>query len=123
MLVHLIALHHCTACHSLQGTRYSSLPALLGMRAGAFRQLIGTNGQHFHDTITTGVPPAQFARTARDIVAFLYAVAHPHARERARLGPWIIGLFVLLSILTYVIYRLYWRRVATSEDRWWRAGR
>jgi ubiquinol-cytochrome c reductase cytochrome c1 subunit len=66
---------------------------------------------------------AQFDRTARDIVEFLYAVAHPHQQERARLGPWIIGLFVVLSILTYLIYKLYWRRIDTSEERWWRVGR
>lgn len=65
--------------------------------------------------------PAQFDRTARDIVDFLYAVAHPHQQERGRIGPWILGLFVLLSLMTYLIYRIYWRRVITSKDRWWRA--
>ncbi len=213
----LYTLHMCAGCHSLQGARYSSLPALLGMSGSAFKEFIGTNGHHYHDIITTSMPPAvieafanilppdltdiarrhspawlftyltsfyvdpsrpsgvnnvvfnnvampdvfapmqglqkpvmieglrygspakvaigvapltkgsmtaaQFARTARDIVAFLYAVAHPHARERARLGPWIIGLFVVLSVLTYLVYRLYWRRVATGEERWWRVGR
>lgn len=67
--------------------------------------------------------PAQFDQTARDIVDFLYAVAHPHEQQRERMGPWIIGLFVLLSVLTYLIYKLYWRRVMTSEDRWWRIGK
>ena len=66
---------------------------------------------------------AQFDRTARDIVDFLYAVGHPHEQERARLGPWILGLFLALSVLTYLIYRLYWRRVITSEERWWRVGK
>lgn len=66
---------------------------------------------------------AQFDRTARDIVAFLYAVGHPHQQERERLGVWIIGLFLALSVLTYLIYKLYWRRVITSEQRWWRRGR
>ena len=66
---------------------------------------------------------AQFDRTARDIVDFLYAVGHPHEQERARLGPWILGLFLALSVLTYLIYRLYWRRVITSEERWSRGGK
>ncbi len=213
----LYVLHMCVACHSLQGARYSSLPRMLGLSESAFKQVIGTNGHHYHDTITTSMPPAiidafakipppdltdiarrhspawlftyltsfyvdpsrpngvnnvvfnnvampdvfaplqglqkprmveglrygspakvaigvepltkgsmtpaQFDRTARDIVEFLYAVAHPHQQERARLGPWIIGLFVVLSILTYLLYKLYWRRVDTSEERWWRVGR
>lgn len=213
----LYTLHMCTACHSLQGARYSSLPHMLGMSKSEFEAIIGTNGHHYHDTITTSMPPAiieafakipppdltdiarrrspawlftyltsfyvdpsrpsgvnnvvfnnvampdvfaplqglqkprmieglrygspakvavgvlpltkgsmtpaQFDRTARDIVEFLYAVAHPHQQERARLGPWIIGLFVVLSILTYLIYKLYWRRVGTSEERWWRVGK
>jgi ubiquinol-cytochrome c reductase cytochrome c1 subunit len=66
---------------------------------------------------------AQFDQTARDIVSFLYAVAHPHQQERERLGPWILGLFLALSILTYLIYKLYWSRVITSKERWWRIGR
>lgn len=67
--------------------------------------------------------PAQFDRTARDIVNFLYAVAHPHQQERKRMGPWIVGLFVLLSVLTYLIYKTYWRRVITSKDRWWKSAK
>lgn len=63
---------------------------------------------------------AEFDQTARDIVTFLYAVAHPHQQERMRLGPWILGLFALLSVLTYLIYRAYWTRVITSKERWWR---
>ena len=213
----LYTLHMCVACHSLQGVRYSSLPKMLGMNRVEFEKVIGTNGKHYHDTITSTMPPAiinafvkilppdltdiarrrspawlytyltsfyvdpsrpsgvnntvrynvampdvfapmqglqkpvmveglrfgspakvaigvkpltqgsmtqaQFDRTARDIVYFLYAVAHPHQQERARLGPWIIGLFVVLSVLTFLIYKLYWRRVITGEERWWRVGK
>ena len=213
----LYALHMCTACHGIQGARYSELPPVLGLGKSQFLKYIGTDGRHYHDTITTNMSPelmtkfvnmpppdltdialrrspawlytyltsfyvdparpagvnnvafynvampdvfagmqglqksvmveglrfgspakiavgvlpltqgtmskAQFDRTARDIVTFLYAVAHPHQAERARLGPWIIGLFLLLSILTYFIYKLYWRRVITSDERWWRIER
>lgn len=211
----LYTLHMCVACHSIQGTRYSELPPVLGLDKQTFIATIGTNGQHFHDTINSamsqslmlkflGVAPpdlteiagrhspawlytyltsfyvdpsrptgsnnvvfynvgmpdvfasmqglqkpvivkglrygspaevavgvrpltagsmthAQFDRTARDIVTFLYAVAHPHQQERMRLGPWIIGLFILLSVLTYLIYRVYWSRVITAKQRWWKA--
>ena len=210
----LYTLHMCVACHGIQGTRYSELPPLLGLDKAEFMKTIGSNGRHYHDTITSnmstalmmkfvdmpppdlteiaarrspawlytyltsfyvdparptgvnnvafynvampdvfagmqglqrplmvdglrfgspakiamGVQPltvgtmsrAQFDRTAKDIVTFLYAVAHPHQQERMRLGPWIIGLFVMLSVLTYLIYRLYWARVITDRRRWWR---
>lgn len=213
----LYTLHMCVACHSLQGVRYSSLQKMLGMSREQYEQVIGTNGSHYHDTITStmpsgvidafvkilppdltviarrrspawlytyltsfyvdpsrpsgvnntvrynvampdvfapmqglqrpvmveglrfgspaqvavGVQPlthgsmsrAQFDRTARDIVEFLYAVGHPHEEQRARLGPWILGLFLVLSVVTYLIYRLYWRRVIVSEERWWRVGK
>lgn len=213
----LYTLHMCSACHSMQGARYSSLPHMLGMSKSQFQKFIGMNGHHYHDIITSSMPPAvihafvkvlppdltdiarrrtpswlytyltsfyvdpkrptgannvafynvampdvfaalqglqkpvmikglrygspaevavgvkplttgsmtpaQFDRTARDIVDFLYAVAHPHKQERARLGPWILGLFVALSVLTYLIYKLYWKRVLTSEERWWRINR
>jgi ubiquinol-cytochrome c reductase cytochrome c1 subunit len=211
----LYTLHVCTACHSLRAVRYSSLSQMLGMKKSEFMHDIGTNGRHFHDLITSNMPPAiihafvgttppdltdiarrhspawlytyltsyyvdpsrpsgvnnavfhntsmpdvfapyqglqkpvmvkglrygspaevaigvkplsqgsmtqaQFDRTARDIVNFLYAVAHPHQQERERLGPWFLGLFVLLSLLTYLIYRIYWGRVITSKERWWRS--
>lgn len=213
----LYTLHVCTACHSLQAERYSSLPKMLGMTKSEFLRDIGTNGKHYHDLITSNMPPsvinafvgttppdltviarrrspawlytyltsfyvdpsrptgvnntvfyntampdifapyqglqkpvmvkglrygspaevaigvkplsegsmtpAQFDRTARDIVNFLYAVAHPHQQQRERIGPWILGLFVVLSVLTYLIYRIYWRRVITSKDRWWKVSR
>ena len=210
----LYTLHMCVACHGIQGARYSELPPLLGLDKAEFLKTIGSNGRHYHDTITSnmsaalmmkfvdmappdlteiahrrspawlytyltsfyvdparptgvnnvafynvampdvfadmqglqkpvmvdglrfgspakiavGVQPltagamsrAQFDQTAKDIVTFLYAVAHPHQQERMRLGPWIIGLFVMLSVLTYLIYRLYWARVITGKQRWWR---
>lgn len=213
----LYTLHTCTACHALQGERYSSLPSVLGLSKARFLKIIGTNGRHYHDTMATNMPPAlmkkftsiippdltdiarrhspswlytyltsfyvdpsrpsgvnnvvfhnvampdifaglqglqkpvtveglrygspariavgvkpltagsmtkaQFDHTAKDIVTFLYAVAHPHQQERSRLGPWIIGLFLALSVLTYFIYKLYWSRVITSDKRWWRVGR
>ncbi len=210
----LYTLHMCTACHSIQGTRFSSLPPILGMTKDNFLKFINTSGKRYHDTITTNMPPtimkhfvniippdltdiarrrspswlytyltsfyvdpsrptgvnntvfynvampdvfasmqglqspviidglrfgspakvavgvkpltkgtmsaAQFDTTAKDIVSFLYAVAHPHQQERAALGPWILALFGLLTIISFLIYKTFWRRVITSEDRWWR---
>lgn len=65
--------------------------------------------------------PARFDETVRDIVSFLYAIAHPHLRARQRIGPWILGLLAALTVLSYLLYRQYWRRVVKAQGpRWWR---
>jgi len=62
----------------------------------------------------------QFDKTARDIVSFLYYLAHPHQQERLTLGPWILGLLGLFSTLSYLLYKVYWMRVVPPErPRWW----
>lgn len=63
---------------------------------------------------------AQFDQTAKDLVSFLYLVAHPHQRQRYALGPWILGLLGLLAVFSYLLYRVYWRRVVRPDGpRWW----
>lgn len=64
--------------------------------------------------------PAQFDHTARDIVAFLDYVGHPHEQESRGIGLWVLIVFAVLSVLMYLIYRLYWRRVKHAPGgRWW----
>ncbi|MGH8318496.1 MAG: cytochrome c1 [Steroidobacteraceae bacterium] len=88
----------------------------LGLRFGSRKEVaVGVK------PLTAGtMSPAQFDRTARDIVSFLYLLAHPHQQERHAIGPWILGLFGLLSALSYALYRLYWRQVVRPHGpRWW----
>ncbi|MGD8379443.1 MAG: cytochrome c1 [Gammaproteobacteria bacterium] len=81
-----------------------------------------------HEMIAVGVklkkpgvmPLDRFDRTARDMVSFLYYIAHPHQQVRHSLGPWILGLLALLLVLSYPLYRLYWSRIRPLEGgRWW----
>lgn len=213
----LYVLHQCTACHSIQGDRFSTVAAQLGLSHKDVQIYINRTGRKVHDTIVSSMPPGimhrfvditppdltviakrrgvdwlytyitsfyldpsrptgvnnvafhnvampdvfaalqglqkpvmkegwrygqrakvavgvrtvssgtmtpkQFDGVARDIVSFLYLVAHPHQQERAALGPWILGLFGALVIVSYLLYKTFWRRVLLSEERWWRRNR
>ncbi|MEJ2686008.1 MAG: cytochrome c1 [Gammaproteobacteria bacterium] len=62
----------------------------------------------------------QFDTMAKDLVTFLYYVAHPHQQQRYAIGPWILGLFGLMSIVSFVMYKGYWQRIVPPEGgRWW----
>lgn len=63
--------------------------------------------------------PKQFDTMAKDIVTFLYWVAHPHQQERHAMGPWILGLIALLTFLSYLLYKAYWARVVPPEGGRW----
>jgi len=47
----------------------------------------------------------------KDIVAFLNWTADPRAPERHALGVWVIGYFVLFTLLYYLLMKKVWRRV------------
>lgn len=64
--------------------------------------------------------PAQFDRMDKDIVTFLYYIGNPHQQESHAIGVWMLGLIAFLTILAYLIYRLYWRDVIRPHgERWW----
>jgi len=65
--------------------------------------------------------PAQFDTVARDLVTFLDYTAHPHAVERRALGRWVLAGLAGLALLSFLLYRAYWRRVMPpAGPRWWR---
>lgn len=88
----------------------------MGYRFGQRTQMALGVAPLTHGTMT----PKQFHTMTRDIVTFLYFVAHPHQQEREMIGTWVmIGLAVLVC-LTYLLYKLYWKDVTPPEGgRWW----
>ena len=64
------------------------------------------------EPITPGtLTEAQYNETVADLVAFLVWMAEPHARDRVRLGVWVL---LFLGILTVVAWRLnaaYWKDI------------
>lgn len=65
--------------------------------------------------------PAQFHAMTRDLVSFLYYSAHPHQVQRRRIGEWAVLGLAALTVLTWLLYRVHWRRVVPpGGGRWWR---
>lgn len=47
----------------------------------------------------------------RDLVAFMEYLAEPGIVKRKKVGVWVILFLTMLSILTYILYKEYWRDV------------
>ncbi|MGH8111396.1 MAG: cytochrome c1 [Rhodanobacteraceae bacterium] len=64
--------------------------------------------------------PEQFDDLAKDLVTFLDYVGNPHQQESHAIGLWVMVAMAVWIVLTYLVYRLYWRDVARPHGpRWW----
>jgi ubiquinol-cytochrome c reductase cytochrome c1 subunit len=64
--------------------------------------------------ISNATEPAQrdeIGKTAHDIVSFLSWAADPHEQERYRLGYYVIGYLVILTLLLYFVKNQIWARL------------
>ncbi len=64
--------------------------------------------------ISSATEPAQrdeLKKTAHDIVSFLAWAADPHEQERHRLGFFVIGYLVILTLLLYSVKNQIWSRL------------
>ncbi|MGA8863031.1 MAG: cytochrome c1 [Gallionella sp.] len=64
--------------------------------------------------MSTATDPAQkeqIRKSAHDIVSFLYWAADPHQQERHRLGYYVIGYLVFLTILLFFVKKQIWSRL------------
>ena len=79
----------------------------------------GVPGNHIYpatkmpDVLNVSSIPEGGSRTevqaqARDIVSFLSWVSDPHESERLRLGRYVIGYLILLTILLYFVKKQVW---------------
>ena len=55
--------------------------------------------------------PAEFSRDMRDLVNFLVFVGEPAQAKRHRVGLWVLGFLVLFFVVSYALYREYWKDV------------
>ncbi|WP_297393771.1 cytochrome c1, partial [Acidiferrobacter sp.] len=60
--------------------------------------------------------PAAYHRQVAEVVAFLRYASDPSVFERRTLGRYVIGVFVILSILAYLLKKDYWRDVHGKHD-------
>jgi ubiquinol-cytochrome c reductase cytochrome c1 subunit len=55
--------------------------------------------------------PGEFRRAMRDLVSFLVYLGEPAKMERHRVGGWVLLFIFLFTILSYALYREYWKDV------------
>lgn len=55
--------------------------------------------------------PAEFSRDLRDLVNFLVFIGEPAQAKRQRVGLWVLAFIILFFILSYALYREYWKDV------------
>jgi ubiquinol-cytochrome c reductase cytochrome c1 subunit len=53
----------------------------------------------------------EFQQMVNDITNFLVYVGEPGQMERESLGCWVLLFLVILSVLTYLLYKEYWKDV------------
>lgn len=53
----------------------------------------------------------QLEQDAQDVAAFLAFIADPHQNERHALGVWVVGFFLLLTIVLYLLKKEVWRDI------------
>ena len=54
---------------------------------------------------------AQFNQTVRDVTAFLEYAGEPAGPKRDRMGVWVLAFLALLTFLTYLLKKEYWKDV------------
>ena len=62
-------------------------------------------------TATDHAQREEIRKTAHDIVSFLSWAADPHEEERHRLGYYVIGYLVILTVLLYFVKNQIWSRL------------
>jgi ubiquinol-cytochrome c reductase cytochrome c1 subunit len=62
-------------------------------------------------TATDHAQREEIKKTAHDIVSFLSWAADPHEKERYRLGYYVIGYLVILTVLLFFVKNQIWSRL------------
>ena len=61
--------------------------------------------------LTDSAQRAELLGKARDVVSFLAWAADPHQQERHKLGYYVIGYLVILTLLLYFVKKQVWSRL------------
>jgi ubiquinol-cytochrome c reductase cytochrome c1 subunit len=62
-------------------------------------------------TTTDHAQREEIKKTAHDIVSFLSWAADPHEQERHRMGYYVLGYLVILTVLLYFVKNQIWSRL------------
>lgn len=55
--------------------------------------------------------PEQFDATITDVVNFLQYASEPYKVQQESIGVWVIGYFLIMFILMYLLKRAYWKNL------------
>jgi len=65
-----------------------------------------------YETVTPGTQsPAEYDRTVHDLVNFLVWMGEPTQAKRKQLGVFVLFAVVILILLSYLLYKEYWKDV------------
>lgn len=90
----------------LQGVQSAVFDAEKGGHAGATPVF-----SRFEMVQPGRLKPEEFDQVARDIANFLQYAAEPAAMKRQQIGVWVLLFLSVLTILTWLLKREYWRDV------------
>lgn len=90
---------------------------LRGIQVPVYQQVSGEHGAEAAviEDLELQTPgqrtPAEFSRDMRDLVNFLVFMGEPAQAQRHRVGLWVLGFILLFFIVSYALYREYWKDV------------
>ncbi len=93
----------------------TAMPAVLSELSGVSEAVFtpGKDGakafQHFETIVPGSLSPAQFDQFVRDTVNFLAYVSEPAQVDRQFIGVWVVLFLILLTWLSLLLKREYWK--------------
>lgn len=90
----------------MQGTQSAVFESPEGAVAGSAPVF-----KHFEQAQPGRLKPEEFDQVARDISNFLQYAAEPAALKRQQVGVWVLLFLVILTFMTWLLKREYWRDV------------
>lgn len=90
---------------------------LQGLQKAVTEETVDEHGIHhqhivgFERVRPGAMSPEEYDQVVLDLTNFLSYAAEPAKMQRYRIGAWVIGFLLLLSLVTYILKKEYWRDI------------